>query len=259
MQAAIKDAVIHMGLRAGRELMEGIGQAQHELMVLSPFLTTAQLQLLIKMHEQGVRVNLITTISEGNIGNVEGYDYRKELIRQYQQKDTRAEQKKESLRGIITFLGIALLVFVGVGILTFLYYYAYAQWIMLGLIVLTIVLLFATVSEYYSIKIYRYSYRTIFPIRVFIDPGNRKIRNASKHFIHAKLFIVDQKVAFLGSADFTCASLQHNYESIVKTEDPMAIRELLDEVKKLFNQASASLDFVDIESWGRMIYDEPKL
>lgn len=258
MQAAIKDAVVHMGLQAGRELMEGIGQARHELMVLSPCLTTAQLQLLIKMHEQGVRVNLITTISEGNIGNVEGYDYRNELIQQHQHKDSQAEQKKESLRGMITFLGTALLVFMACGILTYLYYYAYAQWIMLGLVLLTFVILFATISEYLRTKVHRYTYKTIFPIRVFIDPGNQKIHNASKHFIHAKLFIVDQKTAFLGSADFTCASLQQNYESVIRTEDPLAIRALVAEVQKLFRNASTSLDFVDIEAWGRMIYDEPK-
>lgn len=258
MQAAMKDAVVHMGLRAGRELMEGISRARQELLVLSPSLTTAQLRLLIGMHEQGVRVKLITTISDGNIGNVEGYDYRNELIRQHQQKDKQAEQKKASLWELMKFLAIALLVFVAGGIVTFFYYYTYAQWIMLGLVVLTLLLLYATATEYASTRVCRYTYKTIFPIRVFIHPANRKIRNASKHFVHAKLFIVDREVAYLGSANFTCASLQHNYESIVRTEDPLAIRELLAEVQKLFSSDDGALDFVDIEAWGRMIYDEPR-
>lgn len=258
MQAAIKDAVVHMGFRAGKELMEGISRARQELTVLSPFLTTAQLRLLINMHEKGVRVSLITTISEGNIGNVEGYDYRTELIRQHQNKDTHAEQKRESLQGIITFLSMALLAFVLGGIFTRLYYYAYAQWVMWGLAAITLVLLYATTVEYFKTKVYRYTYKTIFPMRVFIDPYNQKIRNASKHFVHAKLFIVDQSVAFLGSADFTCSSLGQNYESIVRTDDPQAIREMLGEVQKLFSNNNKSLDFVDVEAWGRMIYEEPK-
>ena len=258
MQAAIKDAVVHMGLFAGKELMEGIRQARHELTVLSPFLTTAQLRLLIKMHEKGVRVSLITTISEGNIGNVEGYDYRSELIRQHQSKDTYAEQRRESLRGLMIFLSIALLAFVLGGTFTWLHYYAYARWVMLSLVGLTLVLLYATTVEYFKTKVYRYTYQTIFPMRVFIDPYNQKIRNASKHFVHAKLFIIDQSVAYLGSADFTCSSLGQNYESIIRTEDPQAIREMLGEVQKLFSNNNKSLDFVDIEAWRRMIYDEPK-
>lgn len=258
MQAAIKEAVVHMGLSAGKALMESISQARHELLVLSPLLTAAQLRLLIKMHEQGVNVKLITTISGGNIGDVEGYDYRTELIRQHKHKDTKAEEKKERLRGLVTFLLFALLAFALATVLTYLYYHTYAWTSLLVLGIFSLLVLFACISELTRTSVYRYTYRTIFPIRVFIDPGNRKIRNASKHFIHAKLFIIDGKVAFLGSANFTCSSLQHNYESVVRTEDPAAIRELQAEVQKLFGNAGDAMDFVDIEEWGRMIYAEPK-
>ena len=258
MQAAIKDAVVHMGLSAGKALMEAIGQAKRELLVLSPYLTTAQLQLLIQMHERGVKVNLITTISEGNIGNVEGYDYRTELIRQHKRSDKDAQEKKEYIQGMISFLIFALLAFVLSSVLTYLYYHTYAWAVLLALSLLTLAFLLACISELARTSVYRYTYKTIFPIRVFIDPGNRKIRNASRHFIHAKLFIVDREVAFLGSADFTCSSLRHNYESVVRTEDALAIQELQAEVQKLFGNADDAMDFVNIEEWGRMIYDEPK-
>ncbi len=247
-----------MGLNAGKTLMEAISQARHELLVLSPLLTAVQLQLLIKMHERGVKVNLITTIRDGNIGNVEGYDYRTELIRQHKHKDKQAEEKKEHLRGLISFLVLALPVFVLSAALTYFYYHTYAWAVLLVLAIFSVLFLLACISELARTSVYRYTYKTIFPIRVFIDPGNRKIRNASKHFIHAKLFIIDREVAFLGSADFTCSSLLQNYESVVRTEDPVAIRELQAEVQKLFVDAGETLDFVDIEAWGRMIYNEPK-
>ena len=258
MQAAIKEAVVHMGLSAGKTLMEAISQAQQELLVLSPFLTTAQLQLLIRMHEQGVKVKLITTISGGNIGNVEGYDYRAELIRQHKHKDEHAEEKKERLSGLITFLLFAIPAFALTTVLAYLYYHTYAWASLLVLGLLSLIFLFTCISEIARTSVYYYTYRTIFPIRVFIDPRNQRIRNASKYFIHAKLFIIDGTIAFLGSADFTCSSLQQNYESVVRTEDPAAIRELQSEVQKLFGTASDALDFVDIEEWGRMIYAEPK-
>jgi len=62
----------------------------------------------------------------------------------------------------------------------------------------------------------------------------------------------------LGSADLTCSSLESNYESVVRTEDPTAIQELQAEVQKLLGSAQDAFDFVDVEEWGRMIYSEPK-
>jgi phosphatidylserine/phosphatidylglycerophosphate/cardiolipin synthase-like enzyme len=258
MQAAVKEAFIHIGTGAGQELLEGISRAKQEVIVVSPYLTAEQLQMLIGLHAKGVHVQLITTISGGNIGNVQGYDFRAELIRQTKKKDPVAIQKKERLQGLRSFLLAALMAFVTGGIFTYLYYYPYAQMVMLALVVITLILLYAVVMELGSISLYRYRYSTIFPIRVFIDPANRTIRNSSKHFIHAKLFIIDQQTAYMGSADFTCSSLMRNYESIVRIEDYAAIKELLSEVQQLFRKVTDELDFVDVEEWGRMIYAEAR-
>lgn len=257
MQAALKEATIHMGISAGKQLLEDIHAAREEVTVLSPFLNTEQMHLLLKLHEQNVRVTLITALCHNMIGNLEGDDFRAELIKQFKRKDPEAQHKKESLKGLITFLYIALLAFILAGIYTYFYYYVYAQICMLLLVLLTLFVLFAAASELRNTNIYRYSYKTIFPLKIFIDPRNQKIKNSSKHFIHAKVFIIDQRVAYLGSADFTCSSLSSNYESIIRTEDREAIQELLSEVKRLYNSSSEDMDFVNIEEWGKMIYDEP--
>ncbi|WPP53348.1 phospholipase D-like domain-containing protein [Catalinimonas niigatensis] len=257
MQAAIKEATIHMGTTAGKQLLEDISAARQEVIVLSPFLNAEQMRLLLKLHQENVRITLITTLCHNMIGNLEGDDFRAELIKQYKRKDPEAEHKKESLKGLITFLYVALFSFILTGIYTYLYYYAYAQVCMLVLVLLTLFVLCTAASELRNTSLYRYSYKTIFPLKIFIDPGNQKVKNSSKHFIHAKAFIIDQSIAYLGSADFTCSSLSSNYESIIRTEDREAIQDLLSEVKRLCNNASDDMDFVDIEEWGKMIYDEP--
>lgn len=258
MQAAIKEAVIQMGPKAGKAIMDSISQARQELLVLSPLLTATQLKLLIKMHEQGVKVNLVTTISGQNIGNVDGYDYRRELIKQHKYHDKHAAQKKESLKGYISFLFFALAAFIIIGVLAYFYYHPYAWIVLAALALVSLFLLLVCSAEVARTSVCRYTYKTIFPIRVFIDPCNQKIRNASRHFIHAKLYIIDQAIAYLGSADLTCSSLESNYESVVRTEDPTAIQELQAEVQKLLGSAQDAFDFVDVEEWGRMIYSEPK-
>lgn len=257
MQAAVREATIHMGTTAGKQLLKDISTARQEVTVLSPFLNAEQMQLLLKLHQQNVRITLITTLCHQMIGNLEGYDFRIELIKQFKRKDPEAQHKKESLKGLISFLYIALVSFILGSIYTYFYYYTYAQVCMLVLTVLTLIVLCAAVSELRNTSIYRYTYKTLFPLKIFIDPGNQKIKNSSKHFIHAKAFIIDQKIAYLGSADFTCSSLSSNYESIIRTEDQEAIQELLSEVKRLYNSSSDDMDFVNIEEWGKMIYDEP--
>ncbi|MDF9801066.1 phosphatidylserine/phosphatidylglycerophosphate/cardiolipin synthase-like enzyme [Catalinimonas alkaloidigena] len=257
MQAAIKDATIHMGPSVGKQLLEDIRSARQEVTVLSPFLNEEQMHLLLQLHAQNVRITLITTLCHNMIGNLQGYDFREKLIKQYRRKNHDAEQKKESLKGIITFLYFALTAFVLGCIYTYFYYYTYAQICMLFLTVLTLIVLFATAAELRNTSVYYYSYRTIFPLKIFIDPGNQRIKNSSKHFIHAKAFIIDQKIAYLGSADFTCLSLSSNYESIIRIEDRGAIQELHSEIMRLYKSTSKDMDFVDTEAWGKMIYDEP--
>lgn len=257
MQAVINDAMLSMGFGVGKELMNEINQCQRELTIVSPCLTSSQLKLLMEMHDRGIKVQLVTTISEGTIGNVDGYDYRTELIRQYKYKDKQASEKKDSLRGLVSFFWFALLAFLLGAIFSFFYYYAYAQWVMLSLALATVVVMIATFVELKSISLYRYTYKTLFPIRVFVDPSNRKIKNLSTHFVHAKLFLKDAKVAYLGSANFTC-STSDNYESVIKVQDPLVIGELQREVDLLFGNNYKEMDFVDLDEWGRMVYEEPK-
>jgi len=258
MQAAIKEATVHMGTNAGKQLLEDIRSARHEVSVLSPNLNTEQMRLLLDLHQQNIKVTLLTTLCQNMIGNLEDYDFRVELIRQYKRKDSEAEQKKESLKDLIKFLAIALVSFIVASVYTYFYYYTYALICFIGLFLIAALVIYAAVTELSRTSIYRYTYKTTFPLKIFIDPQNQKIRNSSKHFIHAKAFVIDQKIAYLGSADFTCSSLNSNYESIIRIEDQAAIQELLSEINRLYKSSSEDMDFVDIEEWGRMIYDEPK-
>ncbi|MFP4089150.1 MAG: phospholipase D family protein [Cyclobacteriaceae bacterium] len=258
MLAAVRNATLHMGTSAMRQVMEAIHSATREVCVLSPYLNGEQLELLMQLHEKGIKLMLVTTVCQGSIGNVEGYDFRKELIRQVKRHDPEAREKKESLQGLLSFLWFALLTFAGVGIWTYFYYHLYAQLVMLLLFVLTAIFIYATIGEIRRTKEYHYSYRTLFPIKVFIAPDNRQIRNSSKYFLHAKAFIIDDETAYLGSADFTSSGLSSNYESIIKLTDREAISELKAELQRLYRTSSEDMDFVNIEEWGRMIYEEPR-
>jgi len=62
----------------------------------------------------------------------------------------------------------------------------------------------------------------------FLQKAGVILHNTHHFYIHAKTMLVDQKLAMLGSINFTKASLEDNRELSVITEDQKVIRQLND-------------------------------
>lgn len=83
-------------------------------------------------------------------------------------------------------------------------------------------------------RIYEYHYSQLFPFKVFRSPN--KLYDQSKAiFIHGKIYIIDDRIVYTGSLNFTIGGTSSNYETRVRTEDPAAVRKIVDEFYALFN------------------------
>ncbi|MBT4647826.1 NgoFVII family restriction endonuclease, partial [archaeon] len=107
-----------------------------------------------------------------------------------------------------------------------------------------------------------YSYYTIFDrLRVYhyddIDYETKK----KTFLIHSKIYVIDNKVAYLGSLNFTYNGLVQSYESGIKIKDKDAIKKISKEIDLLFqgriNTNGKEMFFRDINEWGKSLYDEP--
>jgi len=76
----------------------------------------------------------------------------------------------------------------------------------------------------------------------------------SDTFIHSKIYLIDDKIAYMGSLNFTSSGTKHNYETRIRTEDASAIKEIKDEFYQLMN--NFHLPERDIQRWGRELYVE---
>lgn len=76
----------------------------------------------------------------------------------------------------------------------------------------------------------------------------------SDTFIHGKIYLIDDSVAYLGSLNFTSSGTKHNYETRIKTTDKQAILKIRDEINDLFN--NSNLAERDIQIWGKELYQE---
>ena len=56
--------------------------------------------------------------------------------------------------------------------------------------------------------------------------------------LHAKVFVFDDEVAFIGSSNITFSGLQRNYEAVVQTDDTAFVRKLLVECERYWESAA---------------------
>ena len=101
-------------------------------------------------------------------------------------------------------------------------------------------------------RIYSYRYSQLFPFKVFISPNKSELSNT---FIHSKIYLIDDQIAYMGSLNFTKSGTKHNYETRIRTVDSNAVKEIKEEIHQLMNHLH--LPERDIQLWGKQLYSEP--
>ena len=69
-----------------------------------------------------------------------------------------------------------------------------------------------------------------------------------------KLFIIDDKKAFIGSVNLTTKGMRYNVESLFTIENQAEVRRLADYFDQVFDQEYFQ---VDLFHYGRLLYEEP--
>lgn len=90
-----------------------------------------------------------------------------------------------------------------------------------------------------------YNYKPLFDIKVFDSSTGKNPR--STELIHSKIYLIDNKIAFLGSANLTYSGFKTHYETTIKVSDPSAIQDISTEIDSLYN--STELKSKPIKEW----------
>lgn len=242
---------IYIGKGAGKKLLNDINNAKKSVKVVSPYLSPFLIKELIKLRTRNLDVELITT---DNIEDFYG-SYEKnihKLIHQNIKTDEIAVEKREkwnNIAKIVLYISIGLLITLG-GI----FYYLKEVKLGFGLIPIGILLLIYKLykTKIKNKRIYSYWYSQLFPFKVYMSPDKTEL---SDTFIHGKIYLIDDKIAYLGSLNFTASGTKHNYETRIRTEDLNAIKEIKEEINQLFNHSH--LPERNIQFWGTQLYKEP--
>lgn len=192
-------------------------------------LSPKMVEELIYLNKQGVIVYLITSDTLENGSRRQGKSIQP-LIRQHRQLNKKANRLRNNLIELKRIsVAFAILSIVGVLALSFFT----ENWTFLGMLLipgLSYALSKGLKRRISGKRIYDYSYSPLFPFKVFLAPGTRRINDM---FIHGKIYIIDGHTAYLGSLNFTESGTKYNYETRVRITDIEAVKKIDEEFDEI--------------------------
>ena len=222
METSSKDSIIKLGRGIGIEILKEIKNAKTSVKIVSPYLSPEYIKELIHLHNRGVQITLITC---DNLETNQFSDFKpSDIIKKEKIQDI----KLKNLKKYLYFYSFILFL---ISIISFSIIFFLPQLLFIPIILSVITLImFATA---WIINDSKYNYYPIFKLKVFDSKSG--INPQSTNLIHSKIFIIDNQILFLGSANFTYSAFKTHYETIIRVLDPKAIRDIDEEIDKIYN------------------------
>ncbi|MCJ8155420.1 phospholipase D family protein [Chryseobacterium sp. SSA4.19] len=242
---------IYIGKGAGAKLIQDIRNAKKNVKIVSPYLSPSLIKELIFLHSNGINIELITTDEIEDF-----YGHEKNINKLIIQERHIDEEANESRNSLVSFSGTLLFMIIGLTlILVSLIFLLQEPKFGFGFIMVALLFFLRSylVGEIKKKKIYHYTYSQLFPFKVFVSPNHGNSFNST--FIHSKIYVIDNEIAYLGSLNFTGKGVKENHETRIRTTDRHAVDKIMEEVDHLFT--GSGLAERDVQFWGAQLYTEP--
>ncbi len=221
METSSKNTIIKLGRGKGIEILNVIKNAKTSVKLVSLYLSPDYTKELIHLHNRGVQITLITC---DNLETNNWSDFKpSDIIKKQETINPEVNKTKQTMSWLAL---ISLSIFI-----VSLPLAVFSLYIPIVLLILTIVIFLSK----YLIDDYKntYDYIPIFRLKVFDSKSG--INPQSTNLIHPKIFLIDEKILYLGSANFTYSAFKTHYETIIKIQDENAIKDINQEIESLFN------------------------
>ncbi len=242
---------IYIGQSGGKQIGEDISKAQTEVIIISPYMDQNKIKDLIHLKEKGITVK----IAFANLKEKEEGGILRSLIVQNCCKEEKTEKDiaKKVYRNNFGIIGFG--IFTLVSFSPVLFKLTHIPWAILSFIgsisFLIIPLLFARNKKIKKTKILYYSYTQRFPFIYF----NRTNWDNKDIFMHSKIYIIDKKIAYLGSLNYTNNGFTSNFETRIRIVSSKKVEELAEFADSIFANTTAFRGH-RIDWLGKKVYKE---
>ena len=253
------------GKGVGSKIYDAINNAKNSVYVLTPYISQGYIDFLLRKKQEGINVSLVTT-TEAKKGDMNEI-YKKIVLQHCVTDEEKLSFKKRAKRWCL-LLGLVALI---VGLASFFWYDFHNSFHSLSkelkrflyddsaLILITMGALFASYvfyKKFHRIKVFNYFYSTRFPFVVIPSIHTENIQSITPmldSFVHAKVYVIDNRDIFIGSANLTKSGLRHNIESFIKISAHETVKEIIAEIDDYLD---AHCRPININHLGACLYDE---
>lgn len=237
-----KRADVYVGRGAGSELYHRLRRAKRRVVAMAPYVKGHFARVLVEMAGRGVDVTLVTSEDV-----CRRRDVAIELVRQVRHTSPAARRWRR-----VGLAVSALLVISGISLFPLQLSHggrdasAVSAAGLIGL------------AAFSRIRVYSYSYEfRLLRLKVVASPYY-DADNASglPLVVHAKVYVIDDEVAYLPSFNLTPEGFFDNFESCARVEDRQTIKNVIGFVETLVSDES--LRVLDAATLGRRLYSEPR-
>ena len=245
---------IYVGQNAGRQLNQDILNAKEEVLIISPYIDEAKVDDLINLKNRKINIRLaFSDLRESQYHNI-----LRKLIHQHRTTDVETKEKCRKQKDLFLIIAIAAM---SLGIFLLLFFILNfndkinltRNYIILFLSLVSFVVFYLGWKKKKKIEkteIYSYQYAENLNFK-FIRNNNLE------KFIHSKIYIIDRKVAYLGSLNYTNNGFTKNFETRIRISQADKISELVDFVHELFDD-NYNFQKHELFYLGQRVYSEEK-
>ena len=253
------------GKGIGSKIYDAINNAKHSVFVLTPYISQGYIDFLLLKKQDGINVSLVTT-TEAQKGKMD--EIYQKIVLQHRVTDEKkmAFKKKAKRWCLLSGLGSFL-----VGLVDLFWYdfhnkfhsvykelkgFLHDDSVLIFITVGVLFLSFVYYKRFYRIKVFSYFYSTQFPFVVVPSIYSDNIRSFTPmldSFVHAKVYVVDNRDIYIGSANLNKGGLRHNIESFVKISHQDTVKEIIAEINKYLDTHCRP---IDINHLGACVYHE---
>lgn len=253
-KSATKDESIevYIGQSCGKQLNCDIQNAKSEVLIISPYVDESKIDDLIKLKKNGINVK----IAFSSLRQEQKHSVLRKLIHQNQTTNIKAKERKEKNEKLLIGFGIALLL-LGIYSIYVIYRSNFEKHILNNYSQIAFISFIGCyfikkeIDKVRKVNIYNYSYS---------ENINFKYLSSSQEkgmFIHSKIYVIDKKIAYIGSLNFTNNGFISNFETRVRITNTDRINDLIGFINSIFED---DYTFENNKIWwlGPQVFSEPK-